>query len=86
MFLAHLGDGFAVHDLSQSHVDTHAVARRSGALGDERRERDARGVRDGSVRSQLIWLASLFNFARGFKVGGRPVLRENPLQGLTLPR
>jgi len=29
--LAHRGVGFAVHDVSQSHVDTYAAARRSGS-------------------------------------------------------
>jgi hypothetical protein len=41
--LAHLGEGFSVQDLSQSHIDTYAAARRSGALGDDRpRDRRAR--------------------------------------------
>lgn len=84
--LAHLGEGFSVQDLSQSHIDTYAAARRSGALGDDRRETDVRGVRDGTIRQDLVWLASLFNFARGFRVGGRAVLLANPMQGLALPR
>jgi integrase len=85
-FLEHLGDRFAIENLSQSHVDTYAVARKSGELGDQRRDVKIRGVRDGTVRNDLTWLASLFNFGRGFKVNGRPLLAANPMQGLTLPR
>lgn len=84
--LLHLGDGFSVQDLSQSHIDRYAAARRSGALGDDRRETDVRGVRDGTIRQELIWLTALFNFARGHRIGGRPVLGPNPMQGLTVPR
>ena len=85
-FLEHLGDGFALENLSQSHIDAYAVARKSGAIGDKRRPVRVRGVRDGTVRGELVWLASVMNFGRGFKVNGRSLLPANPMHGLTLPK
>jgi integrase len=72
--------------LSQSHIDTYAAARKSGVLGDKRPDETVRGVRDGTVRSDIVWLAALFNFARGHRVGGRPLLRHRPLADLVLPK
>src|SRR5688500_4504421 len=86
IFTAFLGDRFLAADFSQSHVDRFAAARRTGELGDPRRKPDARGVRDGTVRSDLVWLASLFNFGCGYRVNGRPLLSANPMRGLSLPR
>ena len=79
--LAHLGDRFPVTDLSQSHLDAYAAKRRSGELGDRRRPVSVRGIRDGTARSELTWLASVFNFACGFRVNGRPLLGTNPCGG-----
>jgi len=85
-FTAHLGDRFVVTDLSQSHVDTYTAARRRGAIGNPRRAAEVRGVRDSTILNDLLWLGSLFNFACGYKVGGRPLLLSNPMRGLALPK
>jgi len=84
--LARLRDHFPVAHLSQSHLDAYAAKRRSGELGDRRRPVSVRGVRDGTARSELTWLVSVFNFGCGFRVNGRPLLGSNPTRGLTLPR
>jgi hypothetical protein len=85
-FTMHLGDRFAVADLPHTHVDTCAAARRGGALGNPRRKAEVRGVRDGTVRNDLVWLGSLFAFACGYKIGGRPLVVVNPMRGRSLPK
>jgi hypothetical protein len=84
--MTHLGDRFVVTAMSQTHIVTYAAARRSGTLGNPRRAEAVRGVRDGTIRNDLTWLGSLFNFRCGYKVGGRPLLSWNPMRGLTLPK
>jgi integrase len=85
-FLAHLGDGFRVEDLGQTHVDGFAAARRSGVLRAKRRTGEGVTVRDGTVRQNLNWLAALLRWARGFRVDGRRLLTVNPLEGVALPQ
>jgi hypothetical protein len=84
--LAHLGDGFRLEDLSQTHIDTFARARRAGELGAKKRKPGDRGVRDDTTRQNLTWLASLLRWARGFRTGGRRLMTTNPLDGVRFPR
>jgi hypothetical protein len=85
-FLAHFGREFPLEDLSQSHVDAFARARRTGQLRAKNRGDGAVTVRDGTVRQNLNWLAALLRWARGFKRDGRRLLTVNPLEGVTLPQ
>jgi integrase len=85
--LAHLGRDFRLEDLSQSHLDAFAAARRSGALRSKKRAADTPAtVRDGTIRQNLNWLASLLRWARGYRVNGKPLVVGNPLEGLVLPQ
>lgn len=73
----------AVLDISQAHLDRYASARRSGALAPDMRGRTVRGARDGTIDGDFRWLSSVFNFGRKHRINRRPVLFENPLDGLT---
>jgi hypothetical protein len=97
MFHEAWGRDLNVLDLSQTHVDLYVRKRRSLEIvspglrpteeGKRRRGyRKPRPVRDGGLHGEMSWLSTCFNFARGFKVNGRRLLGENPLQGLEWPK
>lgn len=83
-FLRHFGETFAIENLSQTHVDAYAQARRSGALASAKRRGKETTVRAGTVRAELNWLAALIHWGRSFKVSGRRLLAANPLDGVRL--
>ena len=85
------GLDLAVGDLSQTHVDGYAAARRSGKLtplgkGSGQGDRSPVKVRDGTIDADFRWLSSVFNWARKHKVNGRRLLLENPLHDVSWPR
>ena len=84
--MAHFGDAFVVDDLSQSHIDGFAAARRAGALGAKNRREGRRTVRDDTIRQNLNWLAAALVLARGYRVGGRRLLTTDSLDGVVFPR
>lgn len=85
--LAHFGDRFLLEDLSQSHVDTFAAARRAGALRSKKTPASQPAtVRDDTIRQNLAWLAALCRWARGHRINGRRLMTLNPFDGLVLPR
>lgn len=85
-FRAHLGEDFLLENLSQTHVDSFAAARKAGKLRAKNRPDGKATVRDGTVRQNLNFLAAVLRWARGFKVGGRRLLASNPLDGVRLPQ
>lgn len=87
------GRGMPVEDIGQAQVDRYCELRRSGELSpfvptsvQERKGRKPRRVRDGTLAGDFRWLSSVFNFARRQKVGGRRLLRENPLHDVAWPK
>src|SRR5262245_42349840 len=48
--------------------------------------RKLKAVRDGTLDAEFRWLASVFNWAHGFKIGGKRMIPENPLHGTERPR
>jgi integrase len=85
-FLSHLGDAFALENLSQTQIDGYAAARRSGAVKSTKHRGVATAPRDGTIRNELTWLKSVVKWARGYKVNGRRLLTSDPFEGLTLPQ
>jgi hypothetical protein len=85
LFRAHWGDGVLVDDITQTHVDSFAKARRSGKLRAVKR-RGGAGVEDGTISHDFQWLASVFNWGRRHRVNGKRLLTDNPLIGLKIPR
>ena len=82
----HLGADFVLEHIGQAHVDGYVRARRSGALQPARNgSRTAPGVRNGTIAQELRWLSAVCNWAHRHRVGGRRLLAENPLHGLTWP-
>src|SRR5215208_1331674 len=54
---AHLGDGFVLEHVGQSHVDAYVAARKAGRLQPERKgSRREAGVRAGTIAQDLRWL------------------------------
>ncbi|HEU4564135.1 MAG TPA: tyrosine-type recombinase/integrase [Gemmatimonadaceae bacterium] len=86
MFTRHLGDDFPVENLSQSHLDAYIAARKSGALKSPTHRGVSTTPRDGTLRSELIWLKSALHWAQGHRVGGRRLLTADPFAGLVIPR
>lgn len=84
-FLDAWGENQVVLDLSQTHVDAYADARRTGRVGSSAKGAPA-GVRDGTIDADFRWLSSVFNWARKHKEGGRRLLPENPLHDATWPK
>ena len=85
-FLAHFADDFGLEDLSQTHIDAYVVARRARTIISERHRGVTTSPRDGTIRNELNWLKSVIRWARGFRVGGRPLLVGDPLAGITFVR
>jgi hypothetical protein len=83
---AHLGDGFVLEHLGQSHVDAYVAARKAGGLQPERKgSRREAGVRAGTIAQDLRWLSAVCNWGHTYRVGGKRLLAENPLRGLAWP-
>lgn len=73
-----------VGDIGQADVDHFARLRMGGSIYAE--ETQVQKVRAGTVESDLRWLSTVFRWARGRKVEGRPLISSNPLEGLTRPK
>jgi hypothetical protein len=97
MFLEAWKADLPAGDVDATRVAAYCKARRTleivspGLRRDEegRRRRGFRApkpVRDGGLDAEFRWLNSVFNWARGFKVEGRPLLSDNPLNGIDWPR
>lgn len=81
----HFRDGDLVADLSQHRVDAYAAARRAGTIASPRHRGAAPGVRAGTIRNELGLLVTMLKWARAHRVGGRPLLVGDPLEGVRLP-
>ena len=79
------GRPFRIEDLSQTHIDGYAIARRRGLLAGARERAEARPVRPGTIRNEIRVLSTVCNWATGFRIGGRPLLTFNPVRGLKTP-
>jgi integrase len=97
MFVEAWGRGLKILDVSQTRVEAYCSKRRRLDVvapglrpdkdGSRRRGyRTPKPVRDGALHSELSWLSTVLNWARGFRVGGRRLLVENPMHGLDWPR
>ena len=97
MFVAAWGPDLLVADVDQSPVDLYSQKRRALEVlppafmpneeGELRRGgRTPTPPRDGTLNCDFVWLSSVFNWARKRKEGGRRLLTENPLHGVTWPR
>ena len=82
----HIARDRVVDDLSQHDVDGYTAARRSGALESPNKRGEEPGVRDGTIRTELITLMALLNWGAVFRVGGKRLLPANPLRGVNIPR
>ena len=79
------GSDLLADDLSQTHIDRYVRLRQAGTLTPDH-NRAMKAVRVGTIDNDLRFLASVFNFARGFKLNGKRALSENPLNDVTWPR
>ncbi|MGH8437359.1 MAG: hypothetical protein ACRERX_23525 [Pseudomonas sp.] len=97
MFEDAWGRGLLVADVNQTRVNMYCRKRRELAVvspglqvnedGHGRRGyRSPKPVRDGALDAEFRWLTSVFNWAHGFKVGGKRMIPENPLRGTEWPR
>lgn len=85
--LAHFGRAFRLDDLSQSHVDAFAAARRSGLLRSRKRPAgEPATVRDGTIRQNLNWLAAMLRWARDHRVNGWPLMTSTRSRGSRCPK
>lgn len=87
---AHLFVGAWGHDrpvaaIDQTFVDNYVDSRRTGQLTPAKGR--IRGVRDGTINAEFRSLKVVFNWGRKRRrPNGRPLLTENPLDGLTWPK
>ena len=97
MFLEAWGADLPVGDVDATRVAAYCKARRRLEIvspglrpdpdGNRRRGyRKPKPIRDGALDAEFRWLNSVFNWARGYRVEGRPLLAENPLTGIDWPR
>ena len=84
LFEAAWGVGKGVEDIGQSDVDHFTHLRRTGKIASETSK--VTKVRDGTIEADLRWLSTVFRWARGYKVNGRPLVPSNPLDDLVRPR
>jgi hypothetical protein len=78
------GEDLLVDNLGQTQIDAWVDARRSGALRPKKR-RGGKGVRDGTIRNDFLFLSAVFNWARGHRVNGKRLISENPLRDVKTP-
>ena len=78
------GPSKLVGDIGQSDVDRFTERRMSGEVTAEG-TLVVDGVRAGTVEADLRWLSTVFRWARGVKVNGRPLILSNPMEGLRRP-
>ena len=77
LFLGAWGD-VLVGDISQPLLDRFQHLRVTGQIAPGH-NRQNKSVRAGSVDSDCQWLRSALNWGRKYKVGGRPLISDNPL-------
>ena len=81
IFLRAWGAEQVIDDIGQTHIDRYVHLRTTGQLfHDHKFRRAEKGVRQGTLDTELRWLSSVFNFAVGFKTDGRRLLQANPLR------
>lgn len=91
------GRDLRVTDLDATRVQAYCSSRRALEIVSPGRRLDPQGkprrgyrkpqpIRDGALDAEFRWLNSVFNWARGFRVEGRPLLSESPLTGIDWPR
>ena len=81
IFLRAWGAEQVIDDIGQMHIDRYVHLRTTGKLfHDHKYRRAEKGVRQGTLDTELRWLSSVFNFAVGFKIDGRRLLQTNPLR------
>ena len=84
LFEAAWGSGKRVEDIAQSDVDHFADLRRKGKIASG--TSTVKEVREGTIEADLRWLSTVFNWAKGVKIGGKRLVPSNPLDGLERPR
>ena len=58
---------------------------RAGTITSPRHRTPDAGVRAGTIRNELGLLVTMLKWARAHRVGGRPLLTGDPLEGVRLP-
>ena len=84
LFEAAWGRQKPVEDIGKVDVDRFVDLRRTGKVAPK--NSNITTVRDGTIESDLRWLATVFRWARGYRVNGRPLVPANPLEGIKRPR
>jgi integrase len=89
----HVGEGFRVMDLGPHQVETYVAARQAGTLrpadtlpdGTRRARNIAKKAKAGTIAKELGCVHAALNWAATFRQGGRPLIPNNPLRGVSLP-
>lgn len=74
----HFGEGFAVDDFTPDQISQYVVLRRAGVI-------TGNAVRTSAIERELTMLKGALTWARGTRVGGKPLLTSNPLQFYRIP-
>lgn len=85
-----LGAGKDPHLVTRGEWEQFIRDRKSGAINQlgkpVKQPEDRRPVRDGTVRSDCLWLRQVFGWATTWREGNEPYLmRENPVRGFDVP-
>lgn len=91
LFIAAWGEDLPVVDIDQTRANDYAARRLSGALSplapeDTKHGRQSRPVRARTVDADMVWLKSVINYGRKYRRNGQPLVRGNPLDGVSWPR
>ena len=78
LFLEAWGENTRVDNISQPSVDHFQRMRVNGEIAPTHTRQD-KSVRLGSVDGDFRWLRAVFNWARRFKIDGRPLVSTNPM-------
>ncbi|MCH7611652.1 MAG: hypothetical protein IIB10_13320, partial [Chloroflexi bacterium] len=85
MFESCFGPDTKTSDIDQSDVDRFVHLRTAGKLYPEGQTATRRAVSVGTANADLSWLRTAFRWGKRRKVAGEWLIRENPLDRLTLP-
>ena len=85
MFESSFGPETKVSNLDQADVDRFVHQRTTGTLYPKAQTATRKAVTVGTVNADLSWLRTAFRWGKRRKVSGEWLIRENPLDRLTLP-
>ena len=85
LFESCFGAATKVSDIDQSDVDRFVHVRTTGRLFPEGQTATRKKVTVGTANADLAWLRTAFRWGKRRKIAGEWLIRENPLDRLTLP-